>query len=320
MKINCVKCGKRFDAEKHMYICPKCNHYHSQVGAHRAAAGEKSVIEKYKKEESKKSNPLEGGNKTEKTAKKRKWQREDIPEYEKRASLSDIIDEFVCDDGEAEQAETLNGNLFEEPEKNYQPTAFDDASDVFKKIRNIVTAAIAIIMLISMVVSAGDDFMGDHNYDEDDWSYNGYSYYEVDYGEPMDFKTFTVNVGAIGEPDIAGLKCSNGCKLIQIDYYTEEHVEDDSVDSDVALIYEGEWYYALYEDELSKKSVLQDELWDAGLQTVAHGKGDHIWIFEVPEDADCAELEVTSYVSDDPNGWAASYEQDEQYIMQIELP
>lgn len=31
MKASCEKCGKIFDMEEHLYICPKCNHYHSQV-------------------------------------------------------------------------------------------------------------------------------------------------------------------------------------------------------------------------------------------------------------------------------------------------
>ena len=31
MKEPCEKCGKRFDMEECMYICPSCGHYHSQV-------------------------------------------------------------------------------------------------------------------------------------------------------------------------------------------------------------------------------------------------------------------------------------------------
>lgn len=31
MKASCEKCGKIFDMEENLYICPKCNHYHSQV-------------------------------------------------------------------------------------------------------------------------------------------------------------------------------------------------------------------------------------------------------------------------------------------------
>lgn len=31
MKQSCEKCGKIFNMEEHLYICPKCNHYHSQV-------------------------------------------------------------------------------------------------------------------------------------------------------------------------------------------------------------------------------------------------------------------------------------------------
>lgn len=31
MKTSCEKCGKIFNMEEHLYICPKCNHYHSQI-------------------------------------------------------------------------------------------------------------------------------------------------------------------------------------------------------------------------------------------------------------------------------------------------
>ena len=48
MKITCAKCGKRFNGEEHMYICPKCNHYHSQVGIGAVHGTAEKQVKKYR--------------------------------------------------------------------------------------------------------------------------------------------------------------------------------------------------------------------------------------------------------------------------------
>lgn len=289
MKITCTKCGKKFDAEKHLYICPKCNHYHSQVGASGRS-------------------------------------REFIP-------APNLIDKKSSTDDTSEFIKTVNGDqtvytaVSEAKKKDEEDFVdFSGPGTFLKKLAVALCIIIGFIVFISNTLSDYDVWSDDDSWDSG-WNDTYTEDIEVQYGEPMNFETFTVNVQKIGEPVIDGLKAEDGYKLVQINFETDSQYDYDSWDiaTDVALELSNgeEWdypqdiYYALYEDEIASNRYEAVELENAGLVAEAHFSGEHFCIFEIPEDVHDVELSITSFLADDEDAW--SYTQDECFRMPIEL-
>ena len=284
MKITCTKCGKRFDAEDHLYICPKCNHYHSQTGKH----GSVNVL--------------------------------------------DVIDELIPDDTLDEEPEfikTVDGEqtIYTARRNDMEENkSFFSKGITFRKIRLAVCIIVGFIMIISSNIGEFDEW-GESGSGDSDWGYTYTEEMEVDFGDPMDFETFTVNINEVCEPQVDGLKADDGFKLVQINFNTESSYEYESWDisTEVSLeLYNGEQYdypqdvyYALYKDEVSSDRPVEEEMKDAGLVAEAHYSGEYFWIFEIPEDVSNVKLNITSYTADDEDGW--SYTQDECIKMPVEL-
>lgn len=298
MKIQCSNCGKRFNAEQHMYICPKCNHYHSQVGTDA------------------------GHGTTEKPVKKYRWETDPI-------ELDDTPNE------EPEFIQTVNGEqtVYTARKKTEESSADVGNLELGKILKKIWMGLCIVGGCIIFIAGPFADMLDigawsddSESRDSDWWS----SYNEeivVDYGNPMEFEAFTVNVGKVGKPVLDGLKAEDGWKLVQVNFETESPYEYESGDIATDVILElsngEEWdypqdvYYALYEDEVASERSVEKELNEAGLVVEAHYSGEYFWIFEIPEDVHDVELKITSFISDDEEDW--SYTQDETFRMQLEL-
>ena len=331
MKMICSKCGKRFDGEEHLYICPKCNHYHSQTGVHsKARASEDDSNPLYEKagkpdlfkekgnsgsllKKSQGKNPLEGGVKNK------------IKDKLENVNVMELIDDLIPDEDTPDSAsneedefiETLNGE-----QKVYTAVPPKKSESTFEPesvLKKIGLALCIIIGFITAIGSAIGDF-DDWSDDGDSWD-SGWSTYtnEVEYGETMEFDGFSMDICNIGPPYVDGLECLDGYKLVQVDYTSECYIDEDDVMADAALICEGTWCGTLYEDDLSEDEEIQQKLTDSGFSYEAYVSGEHYWIFAVPEDAYEATLEITSYTDDDPDDWNSSYNQDETIEMPIEL-
>ena len=340
MKMICSKCGKRFDGEEHLYICPKCNHYHSQTGVHgrkRETTPASSLKDKKSKisdpfkdkkktsdiferkkdskalfTDAKKNNPLEGSVKSK------------IKDKLENVNVMELIDDLIPDDTpdsvsneESEFIETLNGEQkvytavpSKKPESTFEPES------VLKKIGLAICIIIGFITAIGSTIGDFDDWSDDG----DSWN-SGWSTYtnEVEYGESMYFDGFSVDVCNVGSPYVDGLECPDGYKLVQIDYTAECDVEEDSVMGSVSLICDSTWGDALYEENLSDDEKIQQALIDSGFSYEVIMSGEHYWIFKVPEDTYEATLEVTSFIAYDEVGVDSAHYQDETMEMQIEL-
>ena len=290
MKISCAKCGKRFDADQYMYICPKCNHYHSQTGKH----GNRDAVQGFDDSESgflkRKAAEVTGHN--------------DLP-FEKKH--------------EPETYVTLEG----------AQTTYRKPKDKEKKKFSFLNfrLIIAVIVLLAMLINMGSIALENTNFNSvwkafefSDDSAAEETYTSVEPGTPMEFDTYVVYVGEAAEPDYDGIEAPAGQRYVQINFSTEALEYDDSIDSQVALVCNGQKYYALYEDEITNNPDLQEELWDAGLDIVAHSEYAELWIFEIPQTAETAELEITSYVTEDGgSAWYSELIVDEVQRMPIEL-
>ncbi len=326
MKITCKKCGKRFDGEEHLYICPKCNHYHSQVGARGKSVDTVSASNLYDKKsvkdpfkEKKNHNPLEGSVKNK------------IKDKLEGVNVLEMIDDLIPDDtlqeDEQEFIQTLNGDkkvYTAVTEKKSEST--ESTGEIMKKIGTGLSIVIGFIIFISSVVGDFDLGSDDSSWD-DEWGSSYTEELQVDYGQPMEFETFTVNVGKVSEPEFDGLEAEDGWKLVQVNFETESpyEYEDGDVWTEVSLVtlYDEESYYdeqdffAVYESDIASDNATEKELREAGLVVEAHYSGKYFCIFEIPEDTDNFELKVTSFVPEDEDSW--NYEQHECFRMPIEL-
>lgn len=286
MKINCSKCGKRFDADQYMYICPKCNHYHSQVGVRSKMTA--SVL------------PA----------------KTDIFE-EKPNDTADEGSEFI---------QTLNGDqkVYTAVLPKKSESTFDPGS-VLKKIGLGICIVIGFVMFIGSTIADFDSWSDDSGSWGDGWdTYSTEE--EVTYGSPMEFEDFTVNVGDVTELTDENLDVNEGWKLVKVSFETDSiyTAEDEDLFTDVVMLHsygdDSNWtedgYYALYEDEVTNERKVEEQLAEDGLVTEAHYSGSYFWVFEIPENAEEVKLKVTTYV---PDGEWGSYSQDEAITMPLEL-
>jgi len=317
MKITCSKCGKRFNAEQHMYICPKCNHYHSQVGTDAGHGTTEKPVKKYRWE----TDPIELDDEENFFKRKRKETEIaslDPPTYPK----SEMPDEE--EPGFIETLDGLQPNGIEN--KVEESDFFSDVSSVGKKIRLAIYIIVGFAMLIGSTIGNFGFWSDEPDSLGSDWD-GSYMEETVAYGDPMEFETFTVNVEGVSEPEFDGLEAEEGFKLVQVNFETESPYEYESGDIATDVILElsngEEWdypqdvYYALYEDEVASERSVEKELNKAGLVVEAHYSGEYFWIFEIPEDVHDVELKITSFISDDEEDW--SYTQDETFRMPLEL-
>ena len=297
MKITCAKCGKRFDAEDHLYICPKCNHYHSQTGTHGYSRQSASML--------------------------------DVLE---NIVIGNDAPDGITDDKPEEETEfiqTLNGDqrVYTAQKKTQEKDsdAFSDAGSILKKIGLALCIIIGFIMFISSTLSEYDVWSDDSESWDSGWG-DYFAENVVDYGTPMEFDTFTVNVEDVCEPEIDGLEAEDGWKLVQVNFTTESPYgyEDESISTDLTLLkqiyddgYIEDGYPVLYEDDITYSTALQKQLRDAGLVMEAHYSGNYFCIFEIPEDTDEVTLEIASYTADSDDN--TSYTFDESFKMPIEL-
>lgn len=317
MKITCSKCGKRFNAEQHMYICPKCNHYHSQVGTDAGHGTTEKPVKKYRWE----TDPIELDDEENFFKRKRKETEIaslDPPTYPKSEMPDEEEPDFI---------ETLDGlqpNGIEN--KVEESDFFSDVSSVGKKIRLAIYIIVGFAMLIGSTI--GDFGFWSDEPDSWDGGWDG-SYMEetVDYGDPMEFETFTVNVEGVSEPKFDGLEAEEGFKLVQVNFKTESPYEYETEDiiTDVYLMhsyeegssYTEDGYCASYEDEIASDRSTKKELKNAGLVIEAHYSGEYFCIFEIPEEVEDVDLKITSFIPEEDDSW--SYAQDECFKMPLEL-
>lgn len=318
MKITCAKCGKRFNGEEHMYICPKCNHYHSQVGIGAVHGTAEKQVKKYRWE----TDPIELDD--EENFFKRKHKETEIasldpPTYPK----SEMPDEE--EPGFIETLDGLQPNGIEN--KVEESDFFSDVSSVGKKIRLAIYIIVGFVMLIGSTIGNFGFWSDDSDSWDSDW---GSSYTEeivVDYGDPMEFESFTVNVGEVHEPEFDGLEAEDGWKLVQVNFETESPYEYESGDiwTEVYLMhayedgssYTEDGYCAVYEDELTSDRLVEKELREAGLVIEAHYSGEYFCIFEIPEEVEDVDLKITSLIPEEEDSW--SYEEHESIRMPLEL-
>ena len=316
MKINCSKCGKRFDADQYMYICPKCNHYHSQLGGSSNLNKAEKPVKKYRWE----TDPIELADE-ENYFKRRQKETEiaslDPPTYP-RSEMKNVEEpDFI---------ETLGGlqtnGAESKPEEN---DFFSDVSSVGKKIGLAVCIIIGFVMFIGSTIADFDSWSDDSGSWGDGW--DTYSTEEeVPYGSPMEFEDFTVNVGDVTELTDENLDVNEGWKLVKVSFETDSiyTAEDEDLFTDVVMLHsygdDSNWtedgYYALYEDEVTNERKVEEQLAEDGLVTEAHYSGSYFWVFEIPENAEEVKLKVTTYV---PDGEWGSYSQDEAITMPVEL-
>lgn len=293
MKITCTKCGKRFNGEENLYICPKCNHYHSQVRT-----------------------------------------RSKMTEKEK---VLDIIDDLITEDipdGETEFIQTVNSEqtIYAARKKTEERSGIDignlDLTKIIKKIWiGICIVGGCIIFIAGPFASMLN--IGAWSDDPASWD-NGWgsSYTEemvVEYGDPMDFETFTVNIEEVSEPEFGGIKEDDGYKLVRVDFTTESPYgyEDGDIWTEASLAYtyedDSEYfeYYALYEDEVTNDNTFEKQLVEDGLVTEAHYSGSYFFIFEIPKEADNLVLKIYTYVPEE--GETGSYVEAEHFQMPLEL-
>jgi hypothetical protein len=181
-------------------------------------------------------------------------------------------------------------------------------------------------MLISSTLGEFDEWSGDDSSWSEGWG-DTYTEEEVEFGDPMCFETFTVNVGEVSEPEFDGLKAEPGWKLVQVNFTTESPYgyEDESMSTDFTLWYGYEddfgytedGYDALFEDDITDDISLQNKLRDSGLVVEAHYSGNYFCIFEIPEEIDDVTFEITSFKSYSNSN--DSYTYDESIRMPIEL-
>ncbi len=319
MKITCTKCGKRFDPDKHMNICPKCNHYHSQVGNYSNNISEKPV-KKYRWE----TDPIELDDE-ENFFKRRQKTTEiaslDPPTYPKSE---------MSNTDEPDHIETLDGSqpngVEDKPEES---DFFLNVSSIGRKLRLAVCIVIGFVLLIG---GTAYDFINDNDKSDmwgEEWETSDDGYYsyedvEVPHGTPMKFDTFTVFVGDVCVPEYDDLKAAEGYKLIQINFDTESTYgyEDGNIWTDVQLFYDCKNIsgstYACYEDELTNKGSLRNQLHDDGLVAEAQYSGSYFWIFEVPDEVEEFDLSIMSYIPEGNNSWD-DYVQDECFTMPLEI-
>ena len=344
MKITCSKCGKRFDAEDHLYICPKCNHYHSQTGTHghsRETVSASNLFDKTSstsdlfKEKKTTSDLLSGSSKTKDVFKEKKNSldgsvKNKLKDKLEGVNVMDALEDIIVGDYSSDNSnddtpefiQTLNGDqrVYTARKKTEEESSdfFGDVNSVGKKIGLAVCIIVGFIMLISSTIGEFDEWSDDENSWNSGWESSYTEDIEVAYGEPMEFETFTVNVTGVGDPDVNGLKPSDNKKFVQVDFSSDQTVDDESIDSEVMLEIDGREYYALYEDDITNKVNLQNELWESGLDTYAHYNMDGYWIFEIPESAEAADLIISSYIIEDgDSSWYSELILDEQIRMPI---
>lgn len=202
MKITCLKCGKRFDAEEHMYICPKCNQYHSQIGSGSNLNRDEKTVKKYRWE----TDPIELADE-ENFFKRRQKETEiaslDPPTYPK-SEMQDVEEpDFI---------ETLGGLQPNGAEsKPEESDFFSDVSSVGKKIALAICIIAGFIIFIGSTIIDSGVWSDDPDSLDSGWGSSYNEEIEVDYGNPMDFETFinTYKKQADGDILLSPVACLN---------------------------------------------------------------------------------------------------------------
>ena len=296
MKITCTKCGKRFDAEDHLYICPKCNHYHSQTGAHG-----------HSRETISSSNL-----------------------FEKKSDTTDLfsVGDYKSDDTNDDQPEfiqTLNGEqkvYTAVNKKANRETEYNDLGTTLRKTSKVLSIILCVAIFLSTIITGMLDRIDFSGFD--DSTDTEYEIFISENGTLMEFDTFEVKAEKADELISYDMIPSDGMKFLQVNYETFVYEEADWLDtsvtvSDVKNSYTD--YYPLYSDEISGISNHEQKAFDnAGLNQYAHMEGTGFWIFEIPEDTESVYLNISTLVndSDSMDEWFTVLETDQTHVLRID--
>lgn len=284
MKMTCAKCGKRFDAEGCMYICPKCNHYHSQVGV-----------------------------------RGKEWRQEKTEDKPFFSVTRPEVGTFEAGSEEpASAADNQGGGFFESADDGFlaenlkklaaNPDKYGSGPEAAKKVIAVCIGAILLALALGSVVSGlfSTGSWEDEYYDDYDDYYFGEEIYEISPGDTMDYGDFVTHVTDYGETDIEGAYDPvYGCKYVTVsfDTYSPYDISNewdyDNTYTDVVLKADGEYFYSLYPEDLAIEDRDIRDLEESGMCAEVQYNGSWYCVFEVPEDATEFELIVTSWTSDE---------------------
>lgn len=221
MKQSCEKCGKIFNMEEHLYICPKCNHYHSQV--------------KYGRKPNYTPVPMP---------------KKQIKEPEILKNLKNEVVDAIYDDG------SNKPNIFDSFKK--KKTFEKSHKAVSKIITAIIIVVMCILFVGAPAMELMDDFEFQETESPIETEF---SFKPVLENGSMNFDEISVKPWKAEQLTVADLEAPEGWKFVQVNFKTTYGDYNWDKTIKVYMEYDGQFYKALSEydvDDASAEEKLSD--------------------------------------------------------------